>query len=249
MFMSLEMAEHIFHFANYFLVSALAVGVAATYAIYVASDVKEKYANEKSKEADLKIAEAAVEVAKVGKLTEEAKATSDIAKAEAAKATTETARLQKEAASLKKDADVARLELARIQEKLAPRRLSDAAKGELINALKPFKGQKCVISYALADAESDVYANDFVKVLEAAGWDHDGPRGIRGVIWSAPVFGIQIWIPQAGPDKPSSVVTTPGILALIEVMGKLKFIEGTPQGIYTDPSIPFGTVEIRIGTK
>lgn len=133
-----------------------------------------------------------------------------------------------------------------LEAKLAPRRLSESDKKLLIAALKPFKGQKCIISYALANTESDIYANDFVNVLDSAGWDHNGKNGIQGSIWSNPLVGIQITV-QRGPDSTAGMVT-PGIGVLIKTMRKLG-LTGGPYEFYTDPAIPTGMVDIRIGTK
>jgi hypothetical protein len=132
----------------------------------------------------------------------------------------------------------------KLEAKIAPRRLSESDKKVLIAALKPFAGQKCIITSMLGNVESKVYAEDWIKVLQSAGWDHSGDNGIIEAVYSNPIFGIQITVHQS---EPGIGMATKGIMALIKTARSLGLTEG-PE-FYQLPEVPAGTVDIKIGAK
>lgn len=68
--------------------------------------------------------------------------------------------------------------VAELQQQQAPRRLTNAQKQTLIAALAPHKGQKITLLTILGDGEAKRFLEDFIAVLDAAGWDHNGDAGI-----------------------------------------------------------------------
>ncbi|MDZ4341430.1 MAG: hypothetical protein U1E51_03220 [Candidatus Binatia bacterium] len=225
MHVSYEQAALWFNISNGILVIALILGVIATYAMYVLGNIKEEFVNEN-------IAQSHERSAKL--------------ESEAATSKERTAVVERGNIELQINLEKERSARLELEAKIAPRRLSESDKKALIAALKPFAGQKCLISYSLGSAESDTYSDDFVKVVDAAGWDHNGLNGIFGSVRSAVVTGVQIAV-HPDSDRGGGIVT-PGILALIKSARKLGLTEG-PHEFYTDPGIPAGVVEIRVGTK
>lgn len=225
MHLSYPQALFWFDVANAALVFALFVGVIATYGIYVTGSIKEEFVGENL----------AASHDRSAKLEDEAATSRE-----------RTAVLEKGNIELQTDLEKERSARLKLEAKIAPRRLSDSDKRSLIDALKPFAGQKCIISSSLGSAESETYADDFVKVIDAAGWDHNGNHGILASVRSKVLIGIQITV-HPGPD-PTGGMVTQGILALIKTARKLGLTEG-PHEFYTDPAVPTGVVEIRIGTK
>jgi len=152
---------------------------------------------------------------------------------------------QKEA-TLELQANLERERTTRIklENNLAPRRLTESDKNALIKVLKPFAGQKCLVSSILGDSEGKAYADDFVQALDGAGWDHGGDRGITYNAWSVNPSGLQIVLHQRTQNTGDG---NPAIAALINVTKALGLID--ENGVKLDPQIPSLVVQFRIGTK
>jgi hypothetical protein len=98
------------------------------------------------------------------------------------------AEAQREAADSKKEAESERLERVKLQQQLAPRRLSGKQIDGLVTRFKPLakRGQIfIVITFPAFNPEGDDFAKDFEAVFKAAewkptrtGWNQTGERGL-----------------------------------------------------------------------
>jgi hypothetical protein len=111
----------------------------------------------------------------------------------------------------------------------------------LIAALKPFAGQKVTVA-SRGDDDGKRFADDFVAVLEAAGWDHNGEAGIGQGMGPRP--GRHRDHAQRG-RCPRRTASPAGIGALINVVRRLGLTRGNT--IYMNGEVPSGQAEVRIG--
>jgi hypothetical protein len=65
----------------------------------------------------------------------------------------------------------------RLAEQQRRRRLTDAQRTAIKQAIAEFAGQKIKIFYPMNDAEASQYAGEFAEVFSQAGWECDGIRG------------------------------------------------------------------------
>jgi hypothetical protein len=79
-----------------------------------------------------------------------------------------------------------------IRDAYAPRRLSSEQKKVLIQSLSPFKGNSVDIICLIGDSESFRYAEDFVSVFRAAGWDAGANTGINQAVFSGVPEGVMV---------------------------------------------------------
>lgn len=57
-----------------------------------------------------------------------------------------------------------------------PRKLTTHQKAVLIQVLRTFPGERVGICYATSASDAHTYAQDFLSVFKAIGWDVDGPE-------------------------------------------------------------------------
>ena len=136
-------------------------------------------------------------------------------------------------------------DLKRAERKLmvlqAQRRLSIDEKYALIDALRPFAGQRVSITAIAGDEDGKVYAADFAEVFEAAGWEHPAIAFRR---WDRDPVGIEITLNEA--DGRAGRVNV-AVGALINIARKLSLTDGNT--IYMTGDVPAGQVELKIGKK
>jgi hypothetical protein len=162
-------------------------------------------------------------------------------------ASVESLRWEVKQAETRASGEIARLEqeLAGAERKLAAltthRRLSIEEKYAMIDALRPFAGQKISIAAIDGDEDGKVYARDFIEVFEAAGWDHPEIAYRR---WDRDPVGVEITLNEA--DGRAGRVNV-AVGALINVARKLSLTDGNT--IYMNGEVPAGQVQIKIGRK
>lgn len=162
-------------------------------------------------------------------------------------AVVESLRWEVKQAEAKAAAEVSRLQeqLTRTERKLASiqarRRLSDDEKIVLINALRPFAGQRVSIAALAADNDAKAFAEDFAEVFEAAGWEHPEVSYRR---WERDPVGVEITLNEA--DGRAGRINT-GVGALINIARKLSLVDDNT--IYMAAEVPAGQVQIKIGKK
>ena len=100
----------------------------------------------------------------------------------------EIANANERAAQANRIAEEERLARIRIEEKMAPRRLSPAQRDQIARKLNSFAGQKVNLLAYGGDAESIGFANDIIATFSAAGWtvnatnEIPSTRAIAGVL-------------------------------------------------------------------
>lgn len=134
---------------------------------------------------------------------------------------------------------VAALEKAQMQ-----KRLSEDQKRFLVEALRPFAGQKVSIASIRGDDESLALAQDFVSVFETAGWDHHGENGVTAQDWPRDPVGIEVTLNEK--DARANEIP-PGVAALINVTRQLGLVYGST--IYMDGEVPSGQALLKVGKK
>jgi hypothetical protein len=134
--------------------------------------------------------------------------------------------------------------VAELQKYETQRQLSPSEKKALVMALAPFRGQKASIASILGDAEGNQYANDFVAVLEQAGWDHHGDNGISFNQFSVEPVGIEIAVHQVNERQGEAI---PAALALAETLKQMNLLGGG--GLRISAGVPPSETQIRVGRK
>ena len=86
----------------------------------------------------------------------------------------------------------AQTRLAELERVQTQKRLSEEQRRFLIEALRPFAGQKVSIASICGDDEGLALAQDFVSAFEAAGWDHHGEAGVTTQEWPRDPVGIEV---------------------------------------------------------
>jgi hypothetical protein len=134
--------------------------------------------------------------------------------------------------------------LAEVHRKEMKKRLSEEEKQKLIEALKPFAGQKVAVASRLGDEDGKSLAEDFVAVFDAARWDHGGNGGISVQRWDRDPVGIEITLNEA--DARAGRISS-GIGALINVVRKLGL--SYDNTIYMNRQVPSGQALVKVGRK
>jgi hypothetical protein len=162
-------------------------------------------------------------------------------------ASVESLRWEVKQAETKAATEIARLEraLQKTERKLVSltthRRLSIEEKYAMIDALRPFAGQKVTIAAIEGDEDGRSYAADFAEVFEAAGWEHPEIAYRR---WDRDPVGVEITLNEA--DGRAGRVNV-AVGALINITRKLSLTDGNT--IYMNGEVPAGQVQLKIGKK
>lgn len=178
------------------------------------------------------------EAAKV-RQAEEAK----VRQAEEAK-TRQAEQQAQELANLRLKLTEAESQLAELRRQQMQKRLSDDEKKLLIEALKPFAGQKVAIAFRLGDEDGKALAEDFVAVFGAAGWDHGGNAGMSVRRWDRDPVGIEITLNET--DARAGRISG-GVGALINAVRKLGLTYDNT--IYMNREVPAGQALVKVGRK
>ena len=134
--------------------------------------------------------------------------------------------------------------LASLEQVQTEKRLSSDQKRFLIEALRPFAGQKVSIASIRGDDEGQKLAQEFVSVFEAAGWDHHGEAGVTTQEWPRDPVGVEVVLNETdarGNQIPESVA------GLINVVRKLGLVYDNT--VYMDNEVPAGQALLKIGKK
>jgi hypothetical protein len=134
---------------------------------------------------------------------------------------------------------VASLERAQVQ-----KRMSAEQKRYLIEALRPFAGQKVSIASTRGDDEGKAFAEDFVSVFDAAGWDHHGEAGVTAQDWDRDPVGIEVALNET--DARAGTIS-PGIGALINAVRALGLVYDNT--VFMDEEVPAGQALLKVGKK
>ena len=98
-----------------------------------------------------------------------------------------------------------------------------------------------MIAAIAGDEDGKAYAQDFVEVFEAAGWEHPEVSFRR---WDRDPVGVEITLNET--DGRAGRINH-GVGALINVARKLSLTDGNT--IYLNAEVPAGQVQLKIGKK
>lgn len=134
--------------------------------------------------------------------------------------------------------------LAALERTQSQKHLSAEQKRYLIEALRPFPGQKVSIASIRGDDEGLLLVQEFVSVFEAAGWDHHGEAGITTQDWPRDPVGIEVVLNE---DDARADRIPPGVAGLINAVRALGLVyDGT---VYMDNDVPAGQALLKVGKK
>jgi hypothetical protein len=150
----------------------------------------------------------------------------------------------KENSDLRQKLNDAEMRLADLEKTEAQKRLSSDQKRFLIEALRPFAGQKVSIASISGDAEGLVLVKDFVSVFEAAGWDHHGDAGISTQEWPRDPVGVEVTLNET--DARANHIPE-GAAALINATRQLGLVYDST--VYMDNDVPPGQALLKVGKK
>ena len=189
-------AEDVSWWANWILVGALLVGVAATYAIVVSGNIKEANLKRELRDKDdafdrYKI-DAGKQISAANAVGEAAKADVEKAHAEIAKANAEIAAAKKQAAALEKDTAQARLEQERLKQMVVWRDIPADA-GRVISSVLATQKHTILIAVLANDPEAMAFASRISKILDNAGWTAV-PRAVSWGAWLP--IGLHVYGPE-----------------------------------------------------
>ena len=125
--------------------------------------------------------------------------------------------------------------MRRSSERRREKHLSAEQKRFLIEALRPFAGQKVSIASIRGDDEGLVLAQEFVSVFEAAGWDHHGEAGVSTQDWPRDPVGIEVVLNEN--DARADQIPA-GVAGLINVVRQLGLVYDNT--VYMDNDVPDG---------
>ena len=134
--------------------------------------------------------------------------------------------------------------LAALERTQTEKHLSAEQKRFLIEALRPFAGQKVSIASIRGDDEGLLLVQEFVSVFEAAGWDHHGEAGISTQDWPRDPVGIEVVLNEK--DARSDQIP-PGVAGLINVVRQLGLVYDNT--VYMDNDVPEGQALLKVGKK
>jgi len=150
----------------------------------------------------------------------------------------------KENSELRQKLIEAENKLAGLEKLQTQKRLSEEQRRFLIEALRPFAGQKVAIASILGDDDSKTFARDLVSVFEAAGWDHDGDAGVFTQQFPRDPIGVEVTLNEN--DARSGNIAA-GIGALINVTRQLGLVYDNT--IYMGNEVPAGQALLKVGKK
>lgn len=150
----------------------------------------------------------------------------------------------KENSELREKLNDAEARLAELEKLQAQKRLSEEQRRFLIEALRPFAGQKVQIASILGDDDSKSLAQDLVSVFDAAGWDHDGDTGVFVQQFPRDPVGVEVTLNEA--DARAGNIAA-GIGALINVTRQLGLVYDNT--IYMGSEVPSGQALLKVGKK
>jgi hypothetical protein len=99
------------------------------------------------------------------------------------------AEANKAASIANQQAAAANLELARLQAKMLPRRLTKAQQEGLASAVRSLAPQSAGVWYGAGDKESEIFSWDIASALDAAGWKVFSPASTTTLAQNGKPFG------------------------------------------------------------
>ena len=155
-----------------------------------------------------------------------------------------SSRYLKENSDLRQKLNDAEDKLAALEKTQTQKHLSPEQQRYLIEALRPFAGQKISIASIRGDDEGLQLAQEFVSVFEAAGWDHHGEAGVTTQDWPRDPVGIEVVLNE---DDARADKIPQGVAGLINVVRQLGLVYDNT--VYMDNDVPSGQALLKVGKK
>jgi hypothetical protein len=153
-------------------------------------------------------------------------------------------RYLKENSELRQKLVDAENKLAALEQAQTQKHLSPGQKRHLVEALRPFAGQKISIASIRGDDEGLRLAQEFVSVFETAGWDHHGEAGVSTQDWPRDPVGVEVVLNE---DDARADHIPPGITGLINAVRQLGLVYDNT--VYMDNDVPAGQALLKVGKK
>jgi len=153
-------------------------------------------------------------------------------------------RYLKENSELRQKLIDAENKVAALERTQTTKHLSAEQKRFLIEALRPFAGQKVSIASIRGDDDGLILAQEFVSVFEAAGWDHHGEDGVSTQDWPRDPVGIEVVLNEK--DARADQIP-PALTGLINVVRQLGLVYDNT--VYMDNDVPEGQALLKVGKK
>ena len=150
----------------------------------------------------------------------------------------------KENSELRQKLIEAENKIAELEKLQAQKRLSEDQRRFLIEALRPFPGQKVAVASILGDDEFKVFAQDLVSALQAAGWDHSGDTGVFSQQFPRDPIGVEVTLNEN--DARAGNIPA-GIGALINATRQLGLVYDNT--VYMGSEVPSGQALLKVGKK
>jgi hypothetical protein len=130
--------------------------------------------------------------------------------------------------------------LEETQRQQASRRLTSTDEQTLVGALSPFPGQQIDITSILGDMEGQQFANEFVSVVQQAGWN---ATGVNQAPFSTNPIGVEVFYREPPPDN----VPPPALAALVDALMGLRILPARTVSIFQEmaPDV----IRLVVGTK
>lgn len=219
--MSIETANALFAAANLAAIIGGVLVVIGTAGIFFVGGIREQYA-------DRQRAELAAHTANAQK--------------DAATAQERAAKSNEVSERLRLELERERTERLKLEERLAPRRVSEPLRQQL-KQVRPDQETKLRFEAAIDNPEGDRLINEIASALLDAGWPRDRLDGCR-VVGSSFPDGVSVFVNPAegtGGAVPPTAVTLVGLLHFAGLASKTPLI--------ADDSVPAGTIKIAAGFK
>lgn len=117
----------------------------------------------------------------------------------------------------------ANLELARLQTKMLPRRLTTTQQQELASAVRFLAPQSAGVWYGAGDKESETFAWDIASALDAAGWKVFSPASTATLAESGKLFAamprLQTGVVVSSNKDASSMKAADALTAALSALG------------------------------
>lgn len=217
--MSLLTANFWFNVSNIALLVGAVIVAIGTYGVYKTGAIKERFADER-----ISFNEGETEKAK----------------SSAAKADENAQIVKRSNLVLQTELERERTARLKLESKLAPRHLSAEDMKAIVEAIKPYAGQKVDVFVPLGDTEAKVYAADFVKSFRDAGWNAGANDGISQAAYIGTPRGLILQVSQADASSPPASVIHLG--EALRSLGLLRDGE-------SDPQLAAGGIRLIVGSK
>ncbi|HZC98389.1 MAG TPA: hypothetical protein VE267_20120, partial [Bradyrhizobium sp.] len=131
---------------------------------------------------------------------------------------------------------------AEVEAKQADRKLTDAQRATILEAIEPYPGQRVTLVVPLGDADAYRYAKQFEHIFKEAKWEITG-GGIAQDVYTEPVpHGIFTAISKALGDVHKAPIGAGTFMKALIELGLTK--EG-----FSAPDVPDDNLFMRVGPK